>query len=122
MEEVLEAKMVPAVADLVQLLEDRLLGLQVLVDGLDDHIHIGRHMDADRGGQAAHAGLLLSSGHAALLHQALQALADAGLPPLKGGLALVVQNDLIASLDGQSARYRCPSDQNRRQKFCGFPF
>ena len=57
-------------------------------------------MYAGGDGQTLHAVLLRLRGHLALFHQAVQTAADAGLPPLKGGLALVIQNDLIAVLQG----------------------
>ena len=88
------------VADLVQLLENGALGVQILIDGLDDQIHVGSGMYAGGDGQTAHAVFLLLGGHLALLHQTVQTGADAGLPPLKGGLALIVQDDLIAVLEG----------------------
>lgn len=73
-------------------------------------------------GQAAHAGLLLLRGHAALLHQTVQTLADAGLPPLKGGLALVVQNDLIASLDGSLRDTAAHQTRTDDKNFADFHF
>ena len=89
-----------AVADLIQLLENSLLSLQVLVDGLDDQIHIGGHVNADGGGEAGQTGVLLLGCHFALLHQTLQALGDTGHSALQSGLALVIQDHFIAALNG----------------------
>ena len=88
------------VADFIQLLENSPLGIQILIDGLNYQIHIGGGMYAGGNGQAVHTGLLLLGGHASLFYQTVQPLADASLPPLKGSLALVVQDDLITVLQG----------------------
>ena len=79
-------------------------------------------MHADRGGQTAHAGVLLLRSHTSLLNQTLQTLADAGLPPLKGCLALIVQNDLIASLDGSLCDTTAHQTRTDDKNFADFHF
>ena len=87
-------------AQVLQLGEHGLLGLQVLVNGLDDQVGLLGTLHAAVHGQMGQSlvhGLL---GHAALADLPGQGLFDDHLGALHGGLLLIIQGDIKAAGDG----------------------